>query len=105
MAELNAGDFDINLTGFTDKQIDNMLADFNVTEVKEDNFDPAAADFFGGSGSTLMAAEQTDRAAYLMEIDPVYCDVIIQRYIKYKSVSDNVFLVRDEQLVLYKDLV
>ncbi len=43
MAELNAGDFDINLTGFTDKQLDNMLADFNVAEVKEDNFNPAAA--------------------------------------------------------------
>lgn len=39
-----------------------------------------AADFFGGSGSTLMAAEQTDRIAYLSEIDPIYCDVIIQRW-------------------------
>lgn len=39
-----------------------------------------AADFFGGSGSTLMAAEQTNRIAYLMEIDPVYCDVIIKRW-------------------------
>ena len=38
------------------------------------------ADFFGGSGSTLMAAEQTDRAAYLMEIDPIYCDVIVKRW-------------------------
>ncbi|WP_312337209.1 DNA methyltransferase [Anaerospora hongkongensis] len=39
-----------------------------------------AIDFFGGSGSTLMAAEQTDRIAYLSEIDPIYCDVIIQRW-------------------------
>jgi DNA modification methylase len=38
------------------------------------------ADFFGGSGSTLMAAEQTDRSCYCMELDPIYCDVIIRRW-------------------------
>lgn len=43
MAELNTGDFDVSLTGFSDKQIDNLLADFNTAEVREDNFDPAAA--------------------------------------------------------------
>jgi len=37
-------------------------------------------DLFGGSGSTLIACEQTDRHAYLMEIDPAYCDVIVQRW-------------------------
>jgi DNA modification methylase len=37
-------------------------------------------DLFGGSGSTLIAAEQTGRKAYLMEIDPLYCDVITQRW-------------------------
>jgi len=37
-------------------------------------------DLFGGSGSTLIAAEQTRRMAYLMEIDPAYCDVIVQRW-------------------------
>ncbi|MCK4873628.1 MAG: ParB N-terminal domain-containing protein [Phycisphaerales bacterium] len=37
-------------------------------------------DLFGGSGSTLIACEQTDRHAFLMEIDPAYCDVIVQRY-------------------------
>ncbi len=37
-------------------------------------------DLFGGSGSTLIAAEQTGRRAYLMELDPPYCDVIVQRY-------------------------
>lgn len=37
-------------------------------------------DLFGGSGSTLIAAEQTGRRAYLMEIDPLYCDVIVQRW-------------------------
>jgi DNA modification methylase len=37
-------------------------------------------DLFGGSGSTLIAAEQTARRAYLMELDPLYCDVIVKRY-------------------------
>jgi DNA modification methylase len=37
-------------------------------------------DLFGGSGSTLIAAEQTGRRAFLMEVDPLYCDVIVQRY-------------------------
>jgi len=37
-------------------------------------------DIFGGSGSTLIACEQTNRTAYLMEIDPAYCDVIRRRY-------------------------
>jgi DNA modification methylase len=37
-------------------------------------------DLFGGSGSTLIAAEQTGRKAFLMEIDPPYCDVIRQRW-------------------------
>jgi DNA modification methylase len=37
-------------------------------------------DLFGGSGSTLIAAERTGRRAYLAEIDPLYCDVIVARY-------------------------
>ena len=37
-------------------------------------------DLFGGSGSTLIAAEQTGRKAFLMELDAAYCDVIVQRF-------------------------
>jgi DNA modification methylase len=40
-------------------------------------------DLFGGSGSTLIAAEQTGRRAYLMELDALYCDVIVERYEKF----------------------
>jgi len=40
-------------------------------------------DLFGGSGSTLIAAEQTERRAYLLELDPLYCDVIVERYQKF----------------------
>ena len=37
-------------------------------------------DLFGGSGSTLIACEQTGRKAYLMEMDAPYCDVIVSRW-------------------------
>src|SRR5579871_5162426 len=37
-------------------------------------------DLFGGSGSTLIAATQTGRRCFLMELDPLYCDVIVQRF-------------------------
>jgi len=40
-------------------------------------------DLFGGSGSTLIGAEQTERRAFLMEIDPLYCDVICARYLAF----------------------
>lgn len=40
-------------------------------------------DLFGGSGSTLIGAEQTGRRARLMELDALYCDVIVQRFEKF----------------------
>ena len=40
-------------------------------------------DLFGGSGSTLIGAEQTGRRAFLMEIDPPYCDVICDRFQRF----------------------
>jgi len=42
-------------------------------------------DLFGGSGSTLIAAEQTGRKAFLMEIDPPYCDVIADRFQRFSG--------------------
>jgi DNA modification methylase len=40
-------------------------------------------DLFGGSGSTVMAAEQTGRRAFVMELDGLYCDVIVRRWEQY----------------------
>ena len=40
-------------------------------------------DLFGGSGSTLIACEKTNRKCFMMELDPKYCDVIIKRYENY----------------------
>jgi DNA modification methylase len=42
-------------------------------------------DLFGGSGSTLIAAEQLERTCYMMELDPKYCDVIRKRYANFKG--------------------
>ena len=42
--------------------------------------DDIILDLFGGSGSTLIACEQTHRKCYMMEIDPHYCDVIVKRW-------------------------
>lgn len=42
-------------------------------------------DLFGGSGSTLIAAEQLNRRAFLLELDPVFCDVIRRRYDEFKK--------------------
>ena len=45
-------------------------------------------DLFGGSGSTLIACEQTNRICYMMELDPKYCDVIRKRYAKFIGKED-----------------
>ena len=50
-------------------------------------------DLFGGSGSTLIAAHKTGRRAYICELDPVYCDRIVQRwqvYAKDDAVLDGI---------------
>ncbi len=47
-------------------------------------------DLFGGSGSTLIACEQTNRQCFMMELDPHYCDVIRKRFVKFTTgVEDN----------------
>lgn len=51
-----------------------------ITDHDDVVFDP-----FGGSGTTLLAAAQLDRRAYLMELDPGYCDVIRERWKRYSS--------------------
>ena len=49
-------------------------------------------DLFGGSGSTLITCEKTDRKCYMMELDPKYCAVILDRWEKYsgkKAIHEN----------------
>lgn len=59
---------------------------------------------FGGSGSTLIACEQTGRSCRAMELDPVYCDVIVKRYMEESGNSD-VWVERDGQKMKYAELV
>jgi DNA modification methylase len=40
-------------------------------------------DLFGGSGSTMIAAEQTGRRCFMMELDPLYADIVVQRFEKF----------------------
>lgn len=61
-------------------------------------------DPFGGSGSTLIACEQTDRICYTIELDEKYCDVIVKRYIEQVGSADGVFLLRDGSEIRYSDL-
>ena len=45
-------------------------------------------DLFGGSGSTLIACQKMDRVCYTTELDPIFCDVIVQRYVDYTGEED-----------------
>jgi DNA modification methylase len=51
-------------------------------------------DLFLGSGSTLIACEKTSRKCYGMELDPIYCDVIVKRYIDYCKNNDRPYSVK-----------
>lgn len=61
-------------------------------------------DLFGGSGSTLIASEQIDRCAYLMELDEKYVDVIVKRYLRFVQSYDNSYLIRDGAKISLKDI-
>ena len=61
-------------------------------------------DVFGGSGSTLIACEQLNRICYMCELDPHYCDVILQRYINLKGSDADVFLLKDGEKIPYSDV-
>lgn len=61
-------------------------ATFNVSLPEKfiNDFGPKTViDFFGGTGSTLIACEKTNRKCFMMELDPHYCDVIVARWEKY----------------------
>ena len=61
-------------------------------------------DPFGGSGSTLIACEQTNRICHTIELDEKYCDVIVKRYIEQVGTAENVSVVRDGKTIRFGDL-
>lgn len=61
-------------------------------------------DPFGGSGSTLIACEQTDRICHMVELDEKFCDVIVKRYIEQVGTGEGVFLLREGKKYSYSDM-
>jgi DNA modification methylase len=62
-------------------------------------------DPFGGSGSTLIACEQTDRICHTIELDEKFCDVIVKRFIEQVGSDEQVFLLRDGGNKAYGEIV
>ena len=62
-------------------------------------------DSFGGSGSTMMACEQTNRICYMMELDEKYASVILRRAVEDGISPDDIFVERDGVRYGYADLV
>ncbi len=62
-------------------------------------------DTFGGSGSTMMACEQTDRICCMMELDEKYASVILRRYVEDTGDSENVYVERGGEKIPYSALV
>lgn len=61
-------------------------------------------DLFGGSGSTLIASEQTGRVNRSMELDPRYVDVIVERYKEWKGNTEDIVLIRNGVEIAYSDV-
>ena len=62
-------------------------------------------DTFGGSGSTLMACEATNRICYTMELDEKYASVILRRYVEDTGDAENVYVFRGDKRIPYAELV
>lgn len=61
-------------------------------------------DPFGGSGSTMIACEQTDRVCFTVELDEKFCDVIVKRYIEQVGSPEDVYLVRGGKKLRFSDV-
>ena len=62
-------------------------------------------DSFLGSGSTLIACEQTGRICYGIELDEKFVDVIVNRYIEQKGSADQIRVLRDGKEISYGELM
>lgn len=62
-------------------------------------------DPFGGSGSTLIACEQTERTCFMVELDEKYCDVIVKRAIEQFGSNESVYLIRNGKKLRFADVV
>jgi len=60
-------------------------------------------DIFSGSGTTIIASEQTDRICYAVDLDPGYCDLNVRRYIRYMRNAGKPIVVKKNGVVLTKE--
>ncbi|OUN70516.1 DNA modification methylase [Drancourtella sp. An57] len=61
-------------------------------------------DPFLGSGSTLIACEETGRICYGVELDEKFCDVIVKRYLEKTGAENSIYVLRDGKKILYSQL-
>ena len=85
----------------TSKPLD--LLDYPLKNSTQEN--AIVLDTFGGSGSTLMACELSNRICYTMELDEKYASVILRRYVEDTQDAENVYVIRDGVKHLYAELV
>jgi DNA modification methylase len=88
-----------NINHPTEKPVNLISKIMDVTALAKSIYDP-----FGGSGTTLIACEQLNRTCYMMELDPIYCDVIVQRYINLKGHDGDVYLERDGNKIAFSNV-
>lgn len=85
----------------TSKPLD--LLGYPISNSSQEN--AIVIDTFGGSGSTMMACEQTNRICHMMELDEKYASVILRRYVEDTGDSENVYVERGGEKVPYSALV
>ena len=85
----------------TSKPLD--LLSYPISNSSQEN--AIVIDTFGGSGSTMMACEQTNRICCMMELDEKYASVILRRYVEDTGDSENVFVERGGEKIPYSALV
>lgn len=78
----------------TQKPTELIVMALNMSSDRDDY----VLDLFLGSGSTLIACQQLDRICYGMEIDPRYCDVVIERYCNLMQIDPNLVYGQGEKL-------
>ena len=76
------------------------FATWFVSNFSEDS----VLDLFGGTGTTLIVCENLGRKCYTMELDPLYCDVIIDRYIKFTGQDSDIFLIDGDKKIPLSEL-
>ena len=80
-----------SMVHLTEKPVELAVQSIQFSSLPGDN----VLDLFGGSGSTLIGCEQTGRHAFLMELDPLYCDVIVERWEKFTGEKATRILVNE----------